>query len=64
MYEYRFIEVSVKGLFLSGDDHRKIIDEKSKKGWRFVSAIPSGAGSYGQISSVDLVFERKIDKKE
>lgn len=64
MYEYKFIEVSTKGMFFGGDDHRKIIDERSKKGWRFVAAIPSSAGSYGQVSSVDLVFERKIDKEK
>ncbi|MGL5754188.1 MAG: hypothetical protein ACRCYC_02550 [Paraclostridium sp.] len=23
MYEYKFIEVSVKGMFIGGDDHRK-----------------------------------------
>ncbi|MGL5506384.1 MAG: DUF4177 domain-containing protein [Paraclostridium sp.] len=61
MYEYKFIEVSIKGMFFGGDDHRKIIDERSKKGWRFVAAIPSSAGSYGQVSSVDLVFERCIE---
>lgn len=64
MYKYKFIEISVKGMFIGGDDHRKLIADRSKKGWRFVAAIPSSAGSYGQIGSVDLVFERKIEENK
>lgn len=57
MFTYMYVESKVGGIF-TASNHREIIDKYSKEGWRFVAAIPSGNGSYGQITSHDLVFEK------
>ena len=57
MYTYIYVESKVGGIF-TASNHREIIDKYSKEGWRFVAAIPSSNGSYGQITSHDLVFEK------
>ena len=57
MFSYKYIESKVGGMF-SHSNHREIIDKYSKEGWRFIAAIPSSNGSYGQITSHDLVFEK------
>ena len=57
MYTYMYIESTVDGVFVRSN-HREIIDKYSKEVWRFVAAIPKSNGSYGQIKSHDLVFEK------
>lgn len=57
MYTYMYLESKVGGVF-TNSNHREIIDKYSKEGWRFVGAIPASNGSYGQITSHDLVFEK------
>ncbi|MGG7142446.1 DUF4177 domain-containing protein [Clostridium nigeriense] len=57
MYKYLFIECKVGGYF-GKEDHREIIARNAVDGWRFVTAIPKSNGSYGQVDSVDLVFEK------
>ncbi|MGL5296849.1 MAG: DUF4177 domain-containing protein [Culicoidibacterales bacterium] len=57
MYTYVYVSVQAGTIFVRGK-HREIIDEYSKKGWRFVAAIPNACGSNGQITSHDLVFEK------
>ncbi|MFJ7407041.1 MULTISPECIES: DUF4177 domain-containing protein [unclassified Lysinibacillus] len=57
MYKYIYVEAKVSGLFIM-ESHRELIDKYSKKGWRFVAAIPKSNGSYGQIKVNDLVFEK------
>ena len=57
MYKYCYVEAKVAGI-VKGDDYRKIIDQYSADGWKFVTAIPKSNGAYGQIASIDLVFER------
>lgn len=57
MYKYIYVKSKVGGIF-STSNHREIIDEYSKDGWRFVTAIPTSSGGYGQIISYDLVFEK------
>lgn len=57
MYIYMYVESKAEGFF-ANSNHRELIDKYSKEGWRFVGAIPKGSGSYGQITSSDLVFEK------
>jgi len=38
--------------------HREVIDEYAKKGYRFVSFIPTSIEGYGRITAYDLVFEK------
>lgn len=65
IYKYIYIPSKTDGLF-SRADHREIIDQYSEQGWRFVTAIPTDSGSYGQIKAFDLVFEKEemIDKEK
>lgn len=58
MYKYMFIESKVGGLIFDKTEHRELIIKYAKEGWRFITAIPSSNGSYGQITSHDLVFEK------
>lgn len=61
MYKYIFVKATVTGIFTEADYRKKII-EYSEKGYRFVTAIPRTFGGYGQIKSVDLVFETKKEE--
>ncbi len=60
MYQYIYINAKAQGLFIGGN-HRELIDEYSKEGWRFVAAIPTNYGMHGQITEYDLVFEKEIN---
>jgi hypothetical protein len=40
-------------------DHRELIEKYSQEGWRFIAAIPTAFGSYGQIKEFDLIFEKE-----
>ena len=40
-------------------DHRDIIDEYAKRGFRFAGFIPTTIEGYGRITSYDLVFEKE-----
>lgn len=61
IYKYIFVKATVVGTFTEADYHEKII-EYSKKGYRFVTAIPRTFCGYGQIKSIDLVFEIECDE--
>lgn len=39
------------------DEHREIIDEYAKKGFRYVGFIPTVLNDYGKIKDMDLIFE-------
>ena len=57
----KYVYVNVKNATLfsaTSFEHRKIIDEYAKRGYRFVSYIPTTIESYGRITSFDLVFEK------
>ncbi|MGL4760806.1 MAG: DUF4177 domain-containing protein [Sarcina sp.] len=60
MYKYRY-ERATGGTFFFNPDHRKIIDELAKEGWRFVAAIPEYQTGEGKTKTFDLIFEMKID---
>lgn len=60
MYEYIFVEALPQRIF-GNSNHKELIEEYAKEGWRFVSAIPSSNNGNGVIKSFDLVFEKEID---
>ena len=61
MYEYEFESVSFGGMFTSScQEHRTLIAQRAAAGWRFVGSIPTSQDNHsGQISTMDLIFERK-----
>lgn len=58
MYKYIYVEAKARN-FWNTADHRQIINQYSKEGWRFVSAIPTASGAQGAIVRYDLVFEKE-----
>ena len=51
-YEYVHLHVSRRM-----DEHKKVIDEYARKGWRYVGFLPARTSLYGRLWEVDLVFE-------
>lgn len=67
MYKYMFIESKLLGTYSFKENtiiHRDTIEKYSKDGWRFITAIPKSTGSYGQLLSIDLVFEKQIIEED
>ena len=58
MKKYEHVNVHI-GNFLGAksEEHRAIIDEYAKKGYRYVWYIPTRISDYGTIKDMDLVFE-------
>lgn len=42
------------------DEHQEIINEMSKKGYRYVGFVPVRQRGTGHIEIMDLVFEKQI----
>lgn len=60
--KYEYVNVKNANLFTAKSfEHRYIIDEYAKRGYRFVSFIPTTIEGYGRITSFDLVFEKDED---
>ena len=57
--KYEYVNVKNANFFSAKSfEHRTIIDEYAKKGYRFICFIPTTIESYGRITSFDLVFEK------
>ena len=56
-----YVRATTGGLF-SESDYKQLIDQHSKDGWRFVTAIPAKFVGYGVIKEVDLVFEKRNNR--
>lgn len=61
MYEYKYVECSMGGLF-TGDDHQEIIDMHAKEGWRFIQIVPLYYTMEGRAKNFEIIFERKLEK--
>ncbi len=58
-YEYRKVKFQ-KGMFGANiSEHRDIINEMSDKGYRYVGWIPTKIFGYGNIDTVELIFEKE-----
>ncbi len=63
MKKYEYVNVKNAKMFTAKCyEHRQIIDEYAKKGYRFVTFIPTTLEAYGRITSYDLVFEKDEDQ--
>ncbi|MCQ2436572.1 MAG: DUF4177 domain-containing protein [Clostridia bacterium] len=57
--KYEYVNIKNANFFTAKSfEHRRIIDEYAKKGYRFVCFIPTTIEGYGRITSFDLVFEK------
>lgn len=61
MKKYEYVSLHIGKLFGSkSKDHKQIIDEYAKKGYRYVGYIPTKISDYGKIIDMDLVFEMDV----
>ena len=61
MKKYEYVSVHIATFFgARSEEHRQIIDEYAKKGYRYVGYIPTVISDYGKIKDMDLVFERDV----
>jgi hypothetical protein len=61
-YEYRFVRLELsRGFSFTArpqQDHRAIIDEHARQGWRLVQIFAPPTGRYGRAAYFELIFER------
>lgn len=61
MKRYEYVSVHVgKFIGAKSEDHRQIIDEYAKNGYRYVGYIPTDMSDYGKLKEMDLVFELDV----
>ena len=63
MYEYKVVNLEVKGIFLRKlqGDLQSTLDKEAKEGWRLVQVLNTSIGStYGATSRLQVIFEKKI----
>ncbi len=58
MKKYEYISIKV-GHFIGSktEEHRNIIDDYAKRGYRYIGFIPTDMTDYGKIKTMDLIFE-------
>ena len=61
MKKYEYVSVHI-GRFVGAKskEHRQIIADYAKKGYRYVGYIPTVISNYGKIKGMDLVFELDV----
>ena len=61
MKKYEYVSVHI-GRFAGAKskEHRQIIADYAKKGYRYVGYIPTVISNYGKIKDMDLVFELDV----
>ena len=57
MYEYKFVEVSLGGLFTEAT-YQETIEEFALKGWRLVQLLPTKYNSHGKPTAFEIIFEK------
>lgn len=56
MYEY--VNVNINKVFgAKSENHRGIINEYARRGYRYVGFIPTSISDEGRIKAMDLIFE-------
>ncbi len=61
MYEYKYVECSMGGIF-TGDNHQEIINEHAKQGWRLIQIVPLYYTMEGRAKNFEIIFERKLEE--
>ncbi|MBP1994418.1 DUF4177 domain-containing protein [Paenibacillus eucommiae] len=61
MYEYKYVETSLGGLF-SSSTYEETIDEHAKDGWRLVQILAKNYNGHGRPTTHEIIFERPIQK--
>lgn len=59
MKQYEYVHLHIDKFFgAKSKEHRQIIDEYAKKGYRYVGYIPTNITDFGKIKEMDLIFEK------
>lgn len=59
MYEYKFVETSLGGLF-SPSTYKETINSHAADGWKLVQVLPLEYNGYGKPKSYEIIFERPV----
>lgn len=59
MYEYKYVDTELGGFF-SVANHREIINEHAKEGWRLVQVLAYEYNSHGKPKKFEIIFEREV----
>ena len=63
MKEYKYISLNIDRFFNSkSEDHRAIIDEEARRGYRYAGYIPTLITDYGRIKTIDRIFEKDAEE--
>ena len=58
MKQYEYVHLHIDQFFgAKSKEHRPIIDEYAKKGYRYVGYIPTNITDFGKIKEMDLIFQ-------
>ena len=61
MKRYEYVSIHTGKVFgAKSEEHRQIIDEYAKRGYRYIGCIPTVMTDYGKIKDMDLVFELDV----
>lgn len=63
MYEYRFVEATIRSLFTQ-DNHQDLINDYAKQGWRLVQVLYMNHNMDGRPMKCEVIFEREIKEGE
>ncbi len=59
MKKYIYVPVHINKILGAGsEEHREIIDQHAKMGYRYVGYIPTSISDHGKIRDIDLIFEQ------
>lgn len=64
MRQYEYVELDYYGkgvLFLIVSEHKKVIDDYAKRGYRYVGYIPTEIDAKGCLRKIDLIFEKECE---
>ena len=58
MKNYEYVNLKVGKTFTAGNiEHREIINEYAKKGYKYIGFIPTSIANCGRFEKIDLIFE-------
>lgn len=59
MLSYKYVNIHTsKFIGAICEEHRRIIDEYTSNGYRYVGFIPTSMTDYGKYKQLDLIFEK------
>ena len=61
MKKYEYVSLHVNRFIgAKSEEHRQIIDDYARRGYRYVGYIPTIITDYGKIKDLDRIFEKDV----